>query len=98
MDVTIFDGVRYYIHEKLVKNPAEVRHCTCASKIEFPFHHDTFLIQVKQILKRGGASREFYISELVTHVISDEPVSSSDETSQDLQKHDHVIVNVRSHG
>jgi hypothetical protein len=26
---------------------------------------------VKQLLKQGGAKKEFYISDLVTHVISD---------------------------
>lgn len=31
---------------------------------------------MKQVLKEGGASREFYMSELVTHVISDYPVDS----------------------
>ena len=28
------------------------------------------IFQVKQILKSGGATREFYISDLVTHVIA----------------------------
>lgn len=56
--------------------------------------------QVKQILKRGGASREFYISELVTHVISDEPAggdgegSAHDRAVSPLQGHDHVTVKV----
>lgn len=48
--------------------------------------------QVKQVLKKGGASREFYISELVTHVISDDPVAN-DDPAQD-ENHNHVTVNV----
>ena len=27
-------------------------------------------LQVKQVLKSGGAAREFYVSDLVTHVIA----------------------------
>lgn len=34
---------------------------------------------MKLVLKEGGASREFYHSELVTHIISDSPLSSEEE-------------------
>ena len=48
-------------------------------------------MQVKQALKKGGASREFYISDLVTHIISDLPVKAE---TLPLKGQDHVIVNV----
>ncbi len=48
-------------------------------------------LQVKQVFKEGGASREFYLSELVTHIISDVPV---DREALSLESRDCVIVNV----
>ena len=48
---------------------------------------------MKQLLREGGASREFYYSELVTHIISDGPVSASVEgVSGDFNKHTVVHV------
>lgn len=46
---------------------------------------------MKQILKEGGASREFYMSELVSHVISDVPV---DPEVLSFKGQGHVTVNV----
>lgn len=43
-------------------------------------------------MKEGGASKEFYMSELVTHVISDLLV---DPESLPVTGHDYVTVNVR---
>ncbi len=55
-----------------------------------------FLFKVKQVLKEGGAAREFYISELVTHVIRDEPATkdADGQTQGDDQTGDSVTVHV----
>ncbi len=54
-----------------------------------------FFFQVKQLLKEGGASREFYYSELVTHVISDGSISTStDGIPEDFNRH--TVVHVSS--
>lgn len=42
-------------------------------------------------MKEGGASREFYMGELVTHIISDVPL---DPESSKLTGQDQVIVHV----
>lgn len=42
-------------------------------------------------MKEGGGSREFYMSELVTHVISDVPVDSEE---LHFKGQDHVTVRV----
>jgi hypothetical protein len=46
---------------------------------------------VKRVLKENGASREFYMGELVTHVISDLPLD--EETGKQVGQ-DHVVVHV----
>lgn len=92
----MFDGVNYYIVESNVKNPTDV---SCiyliGARRGSEIDYGLFFFQVKQILKEGGASREFYMSELVTHVISDVPVDS-DTLAVKGQDHvtDHVTVHV----
>ena len=48
-------------------------------------------MQVKRALKEGGASREFYMGELVTHVVSDMPL---DGETLKLTGQDHAVVHV----
>lgn len=48
-------------------------------------------------MKEGGATREFYMGELVTHVLSDVPVDS-EIVSSELTGQDLVTVHVRAFG
>lgn len=41
-------------------------------------------MQVKQLLKRGGAVREFYMSDLVTHIITDSPLDPTTTINPDI--------------
>lgn len=67
MGSEIFDGVHYYVLENKIKDLVKVsaRLIQCLGYFFFPF------LKVKQLMKEGGGSREFYMSDLVTHVISD---------------------------
>ena len=54
---------------------------------------------MKQVLKKGGAAREFYISELVTHIIRDEPKAGDEgEEEEGAGQGDTVTVHVSSGG
>ena len=49
---------------------------TCASisyTLSIVGHDFCISLQVKNILKEGGGVREFYLNELVTHVITESP-------------------------
>lgn len=64
----LFEGVSFYIAEKTVKDATEV------SRVQiylfFPIPPPP-APQLKNVLVKGGGQREFYPSELVSHVISD---------------------------
>ena len=50
-------------------------HYTRSTHAPHMMHHEVTCIplQVKNILKQGGGMREFYINELVTHIITESP-------------------------
>lgn len=48
--------------------------------------------QVKQLMRKGGALQEFFSSELVTHIISDDQKS----TAELMAPSDAVTVHVRT--
>ncbi len=87
----VFEGVRYHIIEKNVQSPAIVSLETVMPCVYIQYFLKMTYLQVKQVFKEGGASREFYLSELVTHIISDVPV---DREALSLESRDCVIVNV----
>ena len=92
----IFDGVHYYVVDANVKDPTNVRISfsvaefdkqTCGWDVRI-----NCLTQIKQVLKEGDASREFYMSDLVTHVISDVPVEA--EESVPISRQECCLVHV----
>ena len=44
----------------------------------------SFPPQVKQLMRQGGAVREFYMSDLVTHLITDSPLEPSVAANPDI--------------
>ena len=56
----------------------------------------SFLPQVKQLLKEGGAMRGYYMDPLITHVIIDEPLS--DGTVSLVKEASVPVLHVREEG
>ena len=66
----LFEGINFYIAEKSVKDASEVS----KEDIAIPSRYSPlflYLTQLKNVLVSGGGQREFYPSELVSHVITD---------------------------
>lgn len=80
--MAVFEGVNFFLAEKLVKDATQVcwihrsltrralgRHLEVFSVPLRP--HFCLVLQLKSLLVGGGGTREFYPSELVSHVIAD---------------------------
>lgn len=88
MGSELFEGVHYYIIENSVKGPVEVGELdSLAAQVK----RVIVFSQIKQTLREAGASREFYMSDLVTHVISD----STPIDPEIVLSKNHVTVHVR---
>ena len=56
-----------------------------------------FSAQVKNILKRGGGMREFYLNELVTHIITESPPDPATLPISDVTVVKVGLVNLYAH-
>ncbi len=72
--MTLFQDVHYYIFDKNVAKAAEVKgllEYMIGKSIQFIYGLIILIWQVKAAMKDGGGTREFYLNDTVTHILSD---------------------------